>query len=664
MIEKMKKLTFLVYHREYDEFLHRLQELGVMHVEGGALEEGQSDTVSADMAELRRVDNLLQQLQNLPAAKESTPATPAFPSAAAATPASSFAAPATPASPSAAAATPASFPAAVATPASPTAGECLVPGDCVAKGESLLALLADLSAREKELTEQVEALTPWGEFDPAYVREQMSAAGCEMHFFKAATKVFNKEIAPNFPVEAVSEKKGTTFFVAIMRRAETSTVPEGSPEGRLSQLATEATPPAAQLSTLRIEQEQTRVQYAETLSQLRTFSDTQTAALQDLRSSLASRLDFDTVRATTETAAEDSLMVLRGWIPAKREAEVQNAFADSGAWFEVSNPQPGDDIPVCLRNNRFFKLFEMFTELYMLPKYNELDLTPYLAPFYILFFGLCLGDSGYGLFITLGVLAVKFFKKDLSQSMKAAMNLLLILGISAFFCGLLSGAFFGFNLYTLGVPFLDNLGNAVSLDNSQMFNLSLILGFIQIIFGMCLKAYNRTIQLGFAYSLSTIGWMMVIISLAVTLLMPAYSATAKWFTYAGLALAFLMNSPERYQKNPATGLLINVGSGLWDAYNTATGMLGDMLSYVRLFALGLSGGILATVFDSLATGLAPDHVVLGPIVMILIFVFGHALNMFMNVLGAFVHPMRLTFVEFFKNAGYEGGGSAYRPFGK
>ena len=288
--------------------------------------------------------------------------------------------------------------------------------------------------------------------------------------------------------------------------------------------------------------------------------------------------------------------------------------------------------------------------------------SPFLAPFYILFFGLCLGDSGYGLFITLGVLAIKFFKKDLSQSLKAAMNLLLILGLSAFFCGLLSGAFFGFNLYDLNVPLFDRIGQAVHLDNSQMFNLSLILGFIQIIFGMCLKAYNRTIQFGFRYSLATIGWMMVILSLAVVLLLPAYSGIAKWFTIAGFVLAFCYNSPERYEKNPATGFLINVGTGLWDAYNTATGMLGDMLSYVRLFALGLSGGILATVFDSLATGLAPDNAILGPIVMVLIFVVGHALNMFMNVLGAFVHPMRLTFVEFFKNAGYEGGGSAYTPF--
>lgn len=620
MIEKMKKLTFLVYHREYDEFLHRLQELGVMHVEGGTLAEEQSEAVSADMAALRRVDNLLKQLEGLPA----------------------------PAEKSAVSALSAEAPAEAGTPD-------------LAAIEALFTRLSELATRKKELAEQVEALTPWGEFDPAEVRKQMAAAGCEMRFFTAATKSFKKEIAPNFPVEAINEQKGKTFFVAILRNEEAN-APADAPERNLAALATEVTLPEAALSTLNADLEAANSAYTETLSQLQALAATRTADIQAYRSDLAARLDFDTVRATTATAADDSLMVLRGWIPAKKQTDIQNAFADSGAWFEISNPQPGDDIPVCLKNNRFFKLFEMFTELYMLPKYSELDLTPFLAPFYILFFGLCLGDSGYGLFITLGVIGVKLFKKDLSQSMKAAMNLLLILGLSAFFCGLLSGAFFGFNLYTLNVPLFDRIGSAVSLDNSQMFNLSLILGFIQIIFGMCLKAYNQTIQLGFKFSLSTIGWMMVILSLAASMLLPETADVAKWFTYAGLAMAFLLNSPERYAKNPVTGLLINVGSGLWDAYNTATGMLGDMLSYVRLFALGLSGGILATVFDSLATGLAPDNAILGPIVMVLIFVFGHALNMFMNVLGAFVHPMRLTFVEFFKNAGYEGGGNAYRPF--
>ena len=111
-------------------------------------------------------------------------------------------------------------------------------------------------------------------------------------------------------------------------------------------------------------------------------------------------------------------------------------------------------------------------------------------------------------------------------------------------------------------------------------------------------------------------------------------------------------------------MFINIGLSLWDTYNMATGLLGDILSYVRLFALGLSGGILASVFNDLAIGMSPDNVILGPIVMILIFVVGHGINIFMNTLGAIVHPMRLTFVEFFNNAGFQGGGVAYQPFKK
>lgn len=122
-------------------------------------------------------------------------------------------------------------------------------------------------------------------------------------------------------------------------------------------------------------------------------------------------------------------------------------------------------------------------------------------------------------------------------------------------------------------------------------------------------------------------------------------------------LIFFLNSPG---KNP----FMNVGLGLWDTYNMATGLLGDVLSYVRLFALGLSGGILASVFNSLALGLRPDNLIGGSIVFLLIFLFGHSINMFMNVLGAFVHPLRLTFVEFYKNAEFAGGGKKYNPFRK
>jgi len=604
MIEKMKKLTFLVYHKEYEDFLHRLQGLGVMHVVTSEVNPQQSATISGYVEQIKQLTSLQKEMSALLSAAKLKADEP-----------------------------------------KDTKGL----NDLLSLSERFENLAA-LRQKEAEQTTQLAQLEPWGDFDPAKVNEQMQAAGCELQFYVAPTKTFKKEIEPLFPVMVVSEAKKNTFFVLVARGGEVS-IP-----------ATRQTLPEVSQSTLQAEHTALVQQLSEETEVLTKLSQENLSHVEEALRVLNAKMQFDTVKEGTSTAAADHLMVLNGWFPAAKQAELERAFTDDSAWYEISNPTPDDDIPICLKNNRFFRLFEMFTELYMLPKYNELDLTPFLAPFYIIFFGLCLGDSGYGLFIVLASLAVKFFVKDLSQGMRAAMNLLLTLGISAFFCGLLSGAFFGFNLYQLNVPFFDKVGSVVALDNSQMFNLSLILGFIQIIFGMCLKTYNRTIQLGFAYSLSTIGWMLVILSLAVTLLMPEYGAVSKWFTYAGLALAFLVNNPGRYKKNPATGLLINVGSGLWDAYNTATGMLGDMLSYVRLFALGLSGGILATVFDSLATGLAPDNAILGPIVMVLIFVLGHALNMFMNVLGAFVHPMRLTFVEFFKNSGYEGGGLEYNPF--
>ena len=131
-----------------------------------------------------------------------------------------------------------------------------------------------------------------------------------------------------------------------------------------------------------------------------------------------------------------------------------------------------------------------------------------------------------------------------------------------------------------------------------------------------------------------------------------------------LSLVVLSVLPICLYNSPDKNVFINIGLSLWDTYNMATGLLGDILSYVRLFALGLSGGILASVFNDLAIGMSPDNVILGPIVMILIFVVGHGINIFMNTLGAIVHPMRLTFVEFFNNAGFQGGGVAYQPFKK
>ena len=297
----------------------------------------------------------------------------------------------------------------------------------------------------------------------------------------------------------------------------------------------------------------------------------------------------------------------------------------------------------------------------MLPKYRELDLTPYFAPFFMLFFGLCLGDSGYGLFMVLVVTIYRLAAKQVSDSMKPVLTLVQLLGASTMVCGLLTGTCFGFNLYDIQLPLFQSLKESISLDNQQMFNLSLILGGIQIIFGMILKAVNQTIQLGFKYAVATIGWILVLVSTAFAFAFPSCMAMGGTVHLVllgiGLLMAYLYNSPDK-------NIFVNIGLGLWDSYNMATGLLGDVLSYVRLFALGLSGGILASVFNSLAAGMSPDNIIAGPIVMALIFLIGHSINIFMNVLGAMVHPMRLTFVEFFKNSGYEGGGKEYKPFKK
>ncbi len=604
MIEKMKKLTFLVYHREYEEFLQQLQELGVMHVVTSDIEPRQSETFSAYTEQIRRATILQREMENLLYTNDLEAEK--------------------------------------------------VDGDAEKGIEQIQELLPrfdhlkELRNKRTEQETQLKQLEPWGNFDPAVVRDRMQSAGCELQFYVAPTKVYNKQIADNYPVLAVSAVKKSTYFVLVTRGEEIA-IPatrQTLPEVALNQL---------QADHAALLQEQTTG--TETLLKL---SQQNLPHVEAALRMLNAKMQFNTVKENTDTVAEDHLMVLTGWFPANHQEELEKTFADTATWYEISDPTPEDDIPIHLKNNSFFALFEVITKLYMLPKYSELDLTPFFAPFYIIFFGLCLGDSGYGLFLIIAAMLAKRFMKNISDGMRGAMNLLITLGISAFFAGFLTGGFFGFNIYSpespLYAPQFEKIGNIVSLTNSQMFNLALILGCIQIIFGMILKVANKTIQLGFRYSLSTIAWLVILLAVGIGMFMPEYSPITRWVAIGGCVVAFCYNSPDAYKK-PLTALPLNIGLGLWDAYNMATGLLGDLLSYIRLFALGLSGGIVASVFNDLAGAV-------GIVGGLFIFAFGHILNIFMNILGSGVHSMRLTFVEFFKNSGYEGGGQEYRPFRK
>jgi V/A-type H+-transporting ATPase subunit I len=196
----------------------------------------------------------------------------------------------------------------------------------------------------------------------------------------------------------------------------------------------------------------------------------------------------------------------------------------------------------------------------------------------------------------------------------------------------------------------------------QIFNFALLLGVIQIITGKILNAVKQMMQSGFMHGIATFGITLFVLCLAITgsTMLGAKPGNILKYTpygmYFGLFLIFFFNSPGK-------NILFNLANGIWVMYGVVTGFFGDLLSYIRLFALGVSGGILGLVINDMSHQFLAIPIV-GPVLFLALMLGGHSLNIALSGLGAFVHPMRLTFVEFFNNSGFSGPGIAYKPFGK
>lgn len=600
MISKMKKLAFLIYHKDYDTFLEQVRNLGVVHVVTKSQGEAENQDLQATIRLSARYAAAIKLLEgmNVKAADK-------------------------------------------------TSGNADKGEQVLDKLETLQQHDAETNHRIQAIEKEITAMEPWGDFKMESLK-RLRDAGYEVGFYICSDKVYDEEWETLYHAVVINHIGSKVYFVTVTPVTETVSLDVES-----AKIADRS------LSEIIQEKEKLDAERAETENAMKELAENSIPDLKAAQVRTSQLVDFDKVKLSADSLAGNKLMLLEGWAPAENAQQLNDFLKSSEVYYEISDPVPGDNVPIQLNNKGFFKLFEPIMKLYMLPKYNELDLTPFFAPFFMLFFGLCLGDTGYGLFILLGISGYRLIAKSISPSMKPILTLVQLLGLSTAICGLLTGTCFGFNLYDINVPFIQKMKEVIMLDNQQMFNLSLILGAIQIIFGMTLKAVNQAIQFGFKYAISTIGWLLVLVSTAVAFAAPGVMAMGGTLHLAILAvgglMVYLFNSPGK-------NIFLNIGLGLWDTYNMATGLLGDILSYVRLFALGLSGGILAGVFNSLAVGMSPDNVIAGPIVMVLIFVIGHSINIFMNVLGAMVHPMRLTFVEFFKNSGYEGGGKEYKPF--
>ncbi|NLK15020.1 MAG: V-type ATP synthase subunit I [Bacteroidales bacterium] len=602
MLAKMKKFTFLAYHKDYEVFLQDLRELGLIHVDGAdkVIEDDELNQYFLTLKQLRESKKILQKQLDK---KEEIAYNVAD----------------------------------------------LELGKTIP--EKIDAIQTQISTYTQQLqvsTKERDALKPWGNFEPEGV-DRLEKAGYNISFFIVPDNQYNPKWETLYDAIIINRETSRTYFITVTRESniackinlETIKMPDVSLT-KLNQLIQE----------LRGKVEEQGAKLKELAKDI--------PSLDAVVADLEQKIKYTKVKRTTTSLADDKLMMLQGWAPEDNEKEITDYLESKAVYYQVSKPLPEDDVPIKFKNNKFARLFEPIAELYMLPKYTEIDLTPYFAPFYMLFFGLSLGDIGYGLFLVIVAGLAKIFMKDkLSMSLKGILSLVQVLGASTMVAGMLTGGFFGFSIYELDWSIAQTLRDKVFFNNNQMFILSLVLGVIQILFGMVMKVANRIKQQGFVYSLSTIGWLVFLLSCIFGALypdvMPLFGLVHIIIIIPALVLIFFFNSPG---KNP----FLNLGLGLWDTYNMATGLLGDVLSYVRLFALGLSGGILASVFNSLAAGMSPDNAILKPIVYVLIFLIGHAINIFMNVLGAIVHPVRLTFVEFYNNAEFQGGGKKYNPF--
>ena len=604
MIAKMYKYSFLIYHKEYIGFIEKLGAAGVLHIqekdEGIPADEEIAKNIKLQQQINEAVKYLKQRKVEL--------------------------------------------------------NDIAVGGEAIDILEDIKQLRLQLDQKKIELQsiqKEVNMFKPWGNFSWETI-ELLKKANYNLYFYNCNKSKYDHQWKIDYNLFEIGLISSTVYFVIV------------SPEGIMPDISAEiVTLPKDDLDSL-ISKQSKIIQEIDTLNQkLDSYASCGIPKLNELNDDIKYKIDFKTVELQATNEAEDKLKIIEGWVPEENENELLKVLNNRGTYFFKSKPCIKDNVPIKLKNNKFSRLFEMIGEMYSLPNHKELDLTPYYAPFYAIFFGFCLGDAGYGLLLLLIGLVLSWRgKKDL----KPVMLLVSILGFFTIIFGLIGGTFFGMNLYEQGFgPYasLNARFEAQDTDiNQKLFYLSLILGGIQIIFGMMVKAANEWKQLGWKYALGTLGWISLItgglgIYLSAATGLSEEITKILYIVVFGVSgiLILLLNNPEK-------NVFVNFGLGLYNIYNMATGILGDLLSYIRLFALGISSAILGYVFNSLAFDLSPEIPVLKTLVIVLILLFGHGINLFMAVLGSFVHPMRLTLVEFYKNAGFTGGGIKYYPFKK
>ena len=517
--------------------------------------------------------------------------------------------------------------------------------------DQLLTEKANLEQRIATTQKEANRMSIWGDFSAERL-EQLKAAGYTLRYFTCPKKLFQEEWGI-----VVAEQGTTVYFVQVNNENE---APEGCQEQYLNQKsAADLQKDVEGLNGLLVAQN----------ARIELWAKENIPALENELKQLQEQIDWKRVTLNTDSEADGSLKILEGFCPIDQVPALDAVLEKQEVYYQAEDPTAEDNTPIKLRNNKFTQLFESLTGMYGWPNYGEFDPTPILAPFFLLFFAMCMGDCGYG--ILLMIIGVLIAKKKLNIEMFDGLGpIITVLGVGTTVVGFFLGTFMGIDLYQAewvpqALKSVMIKGEVMGYDIQMV--LALCIGVFHICLAMVVKAICYTKQFGFKENIATWGWTLLIVGgllvaiLGMTVLPAAVFKGAIIAVGVVSALAiYIFNTPGR---NP----LINIGAGLWETYNMATGILGDVLSYIRLYALGLAGGMLGAAFNNLGLmvmGGSTEGATWQWLPFVLILVLGHVLNLAMSALGAFVHPLRLSFVEYFKNAGYEGKGTLYKPFKK
>ena len=523
--------------------------------------------------------------------------------------------------------------------------------------DQLLQEKTSLEQRIAATHKEAERMAVWGTFS-AERMAQLKDAGYCLRYYACPTKQFEQEWGV-----AVAEQGSQTYFVQVSKVGEeVQELPDFCHEQTLNEKsATDLQKDIEGLNGLLVAQN----------ARIELWAKQNIPALEQELKETRQQIDWKRVTLNTDTLAEGSLKLLEGFCPIDKEAELNRMLEQQGVYYQEEDPTEEDNTPIKLRNNRFTKMFECLTGMYGWPSYGEFDPTPILGPFFLLFFAICMGDCGYGLLLILiGILIAKGKLKI--QMFEGLGPIIATLGVGTAIVGFFLGTFFGIDLYAASwvpdalksVMIKGNVEVAGSSYDIQMV-MALCIGVFHICLAMVVKAICYTKRYGFKENIATWGWLLLIVGGLIVLLVGMThlfpEEVTKWTLIVVAAISalgiYIFNTPGR---NPP----INIGAGLWDTYNMATGILGDVLSYIRLYALGLAGGMLGGAFNNLANMVLGSDPTWQWLPFVIILLIGHALNLAMSALGSFVHPLRLSFVEYFKNSGYEGKGTLYQPFSK